>query len=94
MELHRREVPDQAQETPRPELPPVLLFVMGSNQWREEQEWPLARAVDTSLFLHADACLSFDAPAAGEAPDTFIYDPGDPVPTTGGTQYRSVTLCS
>jgi putative CocE/NonD family hydrolase len=57
---------------------------MGSNQWREEQEWPLARAVDTSLFLRADARLSFDAPADDQAPDTFIYIPGDPVPTTGG----------
>jgi putative CocE/NonD family hydrolase len=76
-------VPGQAQKT-RPELPPVLLFVMGSNQWREEQEWPLARAVDTSLFLHADARLSFDTPAADEAPDTFIYNPEEPVPTTGG----------
>jgi predicted acyl esterase len=28
-------------ERPQPELPPVLLFVMGVDQWREEQEWPV-----------------------------------------------------
>lgn len=67
-----------------PELPPVLLFVMGTNQWREEQEWPLARAVDTDLFLRADGGLAFDAPQADEAGDTYVYDPADPVPTTGG----------
>ena len=26
---------------------PIKLFVMGANAWRDEQEWPLARAVDT-----------------------------------------------
>ena len=89
--------PDVAEETPRPKLPPVLLFVMGSNQWREENEWPLSRAVETSLFLRAAAGLSFDAPDASEAPDTFIYDPADPVPTVGGalsmsTEFRAGPL--
>lgn len=65
-------------------LPPVLLFVMGTNEWREEQEWPPARAVDTDLFLRADGALAFDAPGAGESGDTYVYDPADPVPTTGG----------
>ncbi|MEO6083946.1 MAG: CocE/NonD family hydrolase [Umezawaea sp.] len=76
-------------EAPRPELPPVLLFVMGTNQWREEQEWPLARAVDTDLFLRAGDRLSFEAPGDGEGTDTFTYDPTDPVPTTGGNLLMS-----
>ncbi|MFG1667766.1 CocE/NonD family hydrolase [Streptomyces sp. Y7] len=67
-----------------PELPPVLLFVMGRNEWREEQEWPLSRAVDTDLFLRADGALAFDPPQAGEGADSYVYDPADPVPTTGG----------
>lgn len=74
---------------PSPESPPVLLFVMGINQWREEQEWPLARAVDTDLFLRSGDRLAFDAPEAGEATDTFTYDPADPVPTTGGALLMS-----
>ncbi|WP_413801162.1 CocE/NonD family hydrolase [Streptomyces iranensis] len=67
-----------------PELPPVLLFVMGSNEWREEQEWPLSRAVDTDLYLGADGTLAFRKPQADESIDTYRYDPADPVPTTGG----------
>ncbi|MGD6741911.1 CocE/NonD family hydrolase [Streptomyces sp. BH106] len=74
--------PDETPETP--ELPPVLLFVMGKNEWREEQEWPLSRAVDTDLFLRADSALSFDTPAPSEGSDTYVYDPADPVPTMGG----------
>lgn len=73
----------------QPELPPVLLFVMGVNQWREEQEWPLARAVDTDLFLRSGNRLAFDAPEAGEGTGTYTYDPADPVPTTGGALLMS-----
>src|ERR1700683_4536900 len=31
---------------------PVKIFVMGENKWREENEWPLARAKETKYFLH------------------------------------------
>ncbi len=32
---------------------PVKIFVMGSNQWREEDDWPLARAQSAKYFLHS-----------------------------------------
>jgi putative CocE/NonD family hydrolase len=32
---------------------PVKIFVMGTNEWREEEDWPLARAQNTKYFLHA-----------------------------------------
>ncbi|MGP4052844.1 CocE/NonD family hydrolase [Streptomyces sp. 2A115] len=73
----------------RPELPPVLLFVMGRNEWREEREWPLSRAVDTDLFLRADGALAFGSSQADEGADTYVYDPADPVPTTGGATLLS-----
>jgi uncharacterized protein len=73
--------------------PPVRLYVMGRNRWRDEDEWPLARTKYTNLYLrgggHAvsssgDGELSFEAP--GDEPvDSYLYDPDDPVPTTGGT---------
>jgi putative CocE/NonD family hydrolase len=62
----------------------VLLFVMGVNQWREEAEWPLSRAVDTDFHLRADGHLTPEPPSAAEQPEEFTYDPMDPVPTTGG----------
>src|SRR5579859_57664 len=33
--------------------PPVKLFVMGANAWRDEQEWPLARTQYTPFYLHS-----------------------------------------
>jgi len=80
--------------------PPVRLFVMGENRWRDEQEWPLARARATALHLasegransrHGDGRLAWDAPA-GAAADTFTYDPRTPVPTgTSGAYSRAPT---
>jgi hypothetical protein len=63
--------------------PPVRIFVMGENRWREEDDWPLARARSSEWFLRADGALARDAPA-DEAPDEFLYDPADPAPTLGG----------
>jgi uncharacterized protein len=71
---------------------PVRIFVMGENVWRDEEDWPLARAQATRFHLHSggsansvagDGSLSEVAPDA-EAPDKFLYDPADPVCTQGG----------
>jgi uncharacterized protein len=65
------------------EEPPVRIFVMGENRWREEDDWPLARARVTKRFLHGGGALTTEPPA-DEPPDEFEYDPADPAPTIGG----------
>lgn len=71
---------------------PVRLFVMGSNQWRDEQEWPLARTDWQGWYLHSggrantlhgDGALSRESPG-NEPPDSYVYNPRNPVPTIGG----------
>jgi len=72
--------------------PPVRLFVMGINEWREEREWPLARAQPTPFYLVAKKAangLSGDGELAKNPPrkepaDQFVFDPRNPVPTQGG----------
>ena len=63
--------------------PPISLFVMGTNVWRDEEEWPLSRAVDTPFYLHEEGRLSTEPPDAEQA-DRYTYDPSNPVPTRGG----------
>lgn len=73
--------------------PAVEIFVMGANSWRSENEFPPARAVPTTWYFRGgpsgsvaslnDGLLEREAPAA-ETPDTYRYDPMDPVPTIGG----------
>jgi putative CocE/NonD family hydrolase len=71
---------------------PAKIFVMGANQWRDEDDWPLARAESTKYFLHSagkanslrgDGTLSTVTPAK-ESADQYVYDPATPAPTVGG----------
>jgi len=68
--------------------PPIDLFIMGDNSWRQEREWPLARTRWTPFYLHSggrantaggDGLLD-TLPPRQEPADTFTYDPGDPTP--------------
>jgi putative CocE/NonD family hydrolase len=97
LDFFDRWLPDDATGQPADEAP-VRIFVMGGGsgqktaagkldhggRWREEQEWPLARAVITPFYLHGDGALSTEEPAAGAAPRAFTFDPAHPVPTLGG----------
>lgn len=74
------------------DVAPVKIFVMGIDQWRDEQEWPLPDTQWTDYHLtgtgHAntadgDGALTTEPPAdAGH--ETYLYDPRRPVPTAGG----------
>lgn len=72
--------------------PLLHVFVMGSDVWREEHEWPLARTQYRPLYLNSggdansaegNGVLSWQ-PVKRSAPDSFVYDPRRPVPTSGG----------
>ena len=58
---------------------PVRIFVMGDNAWRDEAEWPLARARPTAYYLRASGRLATDAPGEPDSSDGYVYDPADPV---------------
>jgi len=76
----------------------VRIFVMGTGDghrdsngrlfhggsWRDEREWPLARARATKLFLRVGGALSTVAPTAATGAIAYQFDPANPVPTIGG----------
>ena len=71
---------------------PVRIFVMGLDQWRDEQDWPLPDTTYVDYYLdspgHAntangDGELRPELPGSEHA-DTYLYDPQRPVPTLGG----------
>ena len=72
--------------------PPVRIFVMGDNRWREEDAWPLKRAVATSYFLHSDGQANSrfgdgtlsQRPPGEEPHDLLMHRPAVPVPSVGG----------
>ncbi|MBK6659006.1 MAG: CocE/NonD family hydrolase [Proteobacteria bacterium] len=78
-----------------PDDKPVKLFIMGLDAWREEADWPLPDTCFEKWYLHSDGrantaagdgVLSPQAPRA-ETPDTYLYDPRDPVRTCGGATF-------
>jgi putative CocE/NonD family hydrolase len=73
-------------------IPRVKYFVVGRNQWREAESWPLPETQWQRHYLHSkgsanaiggNGILNREEPGS-ELPDKFIYDPQNPVPTAGG----------
>jgi len=64
------------------DLPEALVFETGSNQWKSYKHWPPEEAAEKNLYFHPNGKLSFDKPSGKtlEACDSFISDPGKPVP--------------
>ena len=65
------------------EQPPVRIFVMGENRWRDLDDWPPPAAALTAWYLRAGGRLTREPPGE-EEPDGYSYDPRDPAPTIGG----------
>jgi uncharacterized protein len=84
-------------ESARPKMPKLQLYVMGKNQWRGENEWPLKRTVFTKYYLHSGGGANSrfgngeltTTPPQNETPDRYTYDPQSPVPTVGGAVCRA-----
>jgi putative CocE/NonD family hydrolase len=71
--------------------PAVRVFLMGANRWLEMTDWPPSQVSVQPAYLRAgtdksegslnNGALTFEPPAAAERPDSFLYDPQDPVPS-------------
>ncbi|MBT2266078.1 CocE/NonD family hydrolase [Rhodococcus erythropolis] len=68
---------------------PVRIFVMGVNQWRDEQDWPLPDTTYVDHHLSGGAAPENEgrlnvSPTVTAGAAQYVYDPSNPVPTTGG----------
>jgi putative CocE/NonD family hydrolase len=81
-------------------LPPVRIFVMGKNQWRYENEWPIARTRYIPYFIGSlqgansidgDGTLSPVKSKKAQNKDVYTYNPLNPVymPHTTGPYDQS-----
>ena len=76
------------------DMPKVQYFTIGKNEWQSADEWPLPETKFTKYYLHSggnansrygDGILS-QKPSENEFSDKYTYDPGNPVPTIGGSR--------
>lgn len=74
------------------DMPKVRYFTMGSNEWQSSESWPPKEAQMTTFFLDSkgkansrlgDGVLNRKQPNR-DIPDTFKYDPMNPVNSYGG----------
>jgi putative CocE/NonD family hydrolase len=82
-------------------VPTFRFFTMGANEWRTSDAWPPAGVEARPYYLHSgggantrhgDGALTLAAPG-DEPPDTFTYDPADPVPNHGDGAGGPGCLC-
>lgn len=75
------------------DLPHFQYYVIGRNEWRSSDTWPVRGMREVPYYLRSaggansaagSGRLSL-APPARVRPDTFTYNPGDPVPSRGGS---------
>lgn len=73
----------------RPDIPRVMYFLQGKNEWRRADSWPPPGTQSVSWHLDSDGnantlfgdgTLREEDPGEGP-PDAFTYDPMNPVPT-------------
>jgi putative CocE/NonD family hydrolase len=74
------------------EMPKIQYYLMGKNEWRSADSWPLPDTRYQKLYLksggqansrYGDGELSWKPPDKSPA-DHFVYDPATPVPSLGG----------
>lgn len=74
------------------ELPRVRYYTMGMNEWQTADQWPPKQAEMTTWYLNSSGSANSrlgngvlsNEPATTDMPDTFIFDPMEPVPSYGG----------
>lgn len=76
----------------REKMPKVRYFTMGSNEWQSSDTWPPKEAQMVTYYLDSkgkansrlgNGTLGLRKPSK-DNPDTFTYDPMNPVPSYGG----------
>ena len=79
------------------EEPPVRLYVVGADAWRDAAGWPIPGTRFTTFHLRSggaartrggDGVLVEEPPPADEPADTYVYDPADPTPAVPGRLAR------
>ena len=64
-----------------PNTPEAYIFRSGTNKWMSYDSWAPKNAQKREIYLNEGGKLSFEKPKAnGEAFDTYVADPKDPVP--------------
>jgi putative CocE/NonD family hydrolase len=74
-------------------LPKVRFYTMGANEWQTAEQWPPEDSEVVTYYLNSggnantlrgDGVLTTRPPGSTDNPDSFTYDPANPVTSYGG----------
>jgi len=65
-----------------PAIPEALIFVTGSNEWREFETWPPKNTFEKTIYFQPGESAGFEKPSAETSFDEYVSDPWNPVPYT------------
>jgi putative CocE/NonD family hydrolase len=78
--------------------PPVRIFLMGKNEWKDEPDWPIPGTQMVKYYLNSEGhanslygngTLSLQPPASPTS-DRYSYDPANPVPFITGATFSQL----
>jgi predicted acyl esterase len=72
--------------------PPIKIFVMGVNEWRYEEEWPLPGLHPTKFYLRSWEGLSLEPESYQDEPDAFLQQPLHVSSQRGSLKYLTAPL--
>lgn len=58
----------------------ATIFLSGSNEWKQFDQWPPENKKDMALFLQTDGNLSWKQPTIKSGYEEYVSDPAKPVP--------------
>lgn len=64
------------------DIPEALIFITGSNEWKNFDKWPPANIIRKELYFHDGEVASFTKPVSTDSYDEYVSDPMNPVPYT------------
>ena len=75
------------------EMPRLQYYLIGQGEWKGADTWPPSNSTDRTYYLHSGGNANSTGgngrlgamPPKEQKPDSFTYDPGNPVPSRGGT---------
>ena len=65
--------------------PTIIYYLMGANEWRAANAWPIPDTQAARFYLGPNGTLTTGEPQSPAEPDGYTYDPEDPPPTKGGS---------
>lgn len=68
-------------------IPEASVFMTGTNEWQQFEQWPPAKSQAKAIYLHANGRLSWSKPLLKKSATSYTSDPAKPVPYTEGIHF-------